>query len=758
MVAVLGVRARAADPREDEKAALEVVKKFVAAQGQEDVAGVAELMDGEGIGERLFAEDWKNLPAAERAELGKKLGTQFRQMLMDYPDAREMRKKSTPGEISPASHYGDEVVAWAPHVVNGVNDRWQVVVRPLGGVWKVVDFGDERGWIVAGKRAGYEQARPRVPVRKWVEDGQAEVELVLERSGVPVVGDSRPEDVDSAAAAQTFLRAVVAGDRAAAQELFDGAGMAAAIYGDGLSIEDRDDRLAAQAKLVDRVMLVLFDMPPTRAVVAKKTLQPAVLRMRQGDASTYEVALTDGDAKKRDAAGHEEFWRISLHRAGDGGWRVMDFGRGASGGAAAEKMEVALGAKNWERLKSTYTAAQCIRLELVTIQQALVEQNKSAGRIQQDPALERDAATEVTRGFVQGALGENPDLVRKLLDGEEMARQVFKGDVSGSPTELEHLADRLGEKVAMDFRSAQWRESMVGQRIVGMEASPSSRRGCRYYVSTWGNKGAMLWTVSLNIYGARWKVVDYALGKTWSTEYLAAGYQKERAALGGEGGVGAPAKWMQIVLERSAKAEAAGGAAGTGGRAMATSAPARQSTKEFKTSSDVMTAYGAMYRAGKGIEAIERFWDLERVLQNAFADDYDQMAVDQKARAKVLMLAYMKALMANPALIERLKQAEFSIVEANELSEGRSVVVTKVEGPEIKGTSRYYLWRTEDGLKVFDVIANGPTLSDALNRAYRRAGAGAEAQGPLKFLEGVAGDAEAAAKRGGEGGGGQRGR
>src|SRR5258708_2510064 len=94
MVAAVAVRARAADPREDEKAALEVVKKFVAAQGKEDVAGAANLIDGEGIGERLFTDDWKKLPADERADLGKKLATQFRQMLMDYPDAREMRKKS----------------------------------------------------------------------------------------------------------------------------------------------------------------------------------------------------------------------------------------------------------------------------------------------------------------------------------------------------------------------------------------------------------------------------------------------------------------------------------------------------------------------------------------------------------------------------------------------------------------------------------------------------------------------------------------
>jgi hypothetical protein len=425
MVAAVAVRARAADPGEDEKAALEVVKKFVAAQGKEDVAGVADLIDGEGIGERLFADDWKKLPVEERADLGKKLATQFRQMLMDYPDVREMRKKSAPGEISLASHYGDEVVAWAPHVISGVNDRWQVVVRPRGGAWKVVDFGDERGWIVAGKRAGYEQARPKVPVRRWVEDGQAEVELVLERAGVPVVGDSRPEDVDSAAAAQAFLRAVVAGDRAAAQDLFDGAGMATAIYGDGLSTEDRDDRVAAYQKLVDRVMLVLFDVPASRAALAKKTPQPAVLRMRQGDASIYELSLAEVDPKKGEAPAHGEIWRLALHRAGDGGWKVMDFGHGETGGEAAEKMEVAVATKNWERLKSTYTAAQCIRLELVTIQQMLAAQNKSAGGIRQDPALERDAATEVTRSFVQGALGENPDSVRKLLDGEEMARQVF---------------------------------------------------------------------------------------------------------------------------------------------------------------------------------------------------------------------------------------------------------------------------------------------------------------------------------------------
>jgi hypothetical protein len=297
---------------------------------------------------------------------------------------------------------------------------------------------------------------------------------------------------------------------------------------------------------------------------------------------------------------------------------------------------------------------------------------------------------------------------------------------------------------------------MAGQRIVAMEASPSSRRGCRYYVSTWGTKGAMLWTVSLNIYGARWKVVDYALGKTWSTEYLAAGYQKERATLAagtGDGGTGGtPAKWMQMVLERSTKALATGGG---GGKAVATSAPARQSTKEFKTASDAVTAYGAQFRAGKGAEALERFWDLDRVLQNAFGDDYDQLTADQKARAKVSMLAYMKALMANPALMDRLKRADFSIVESNELSEGRSVVVTRLDGPDIKGTSRYYLWQTDDGLKIFDVIANGPTLSDALNRAYRRAGSAANAGGALTFLEAVAHDAEEAAKRSG---GGQRGR
>jgi hypothetical protein len=610
-----------------------------------------------------------------------------------------------------------------------------VVLRPRssGGAWRVVDFGDERGWTVAGKRAGYEQASPKVSVRKWVEDGEGEVERVLEKAGVPVVGDPRPEDVNSAEAAQAFLRAVIEGDRAKTLELLDGDGMATAIYADGLSDEDRDDRLAAYQKLLDRVMLALFDTPETRARVEKKTVGPAVLRMRQGDAVIYDLGV----------GAKGEVWRLALHRAGDGGWKVMDLGRGETGAEAGEKMEVAASAKNWERLKSTYTAAQCIRLELVTAQMALQANKKpgAGGGAGDGVAIDRDAATEVARGFVQGALGENTESLRKLLDGEEMARQVFKSDLSGSQTELAQLGDQLAEKVMTDFRSARWRESMTGQRIVGMEVSPSSRRGCRYYVSTWGKNGAMLWTVSLNLYGARWKVVDYALGKTWSTEYLAASYQKDRTTAGGA------AKWLQAALARSAK-ELSGGQSAAVGASGGAGAPARQSTKEYKTASDAMTAYGAMFKEGKGAEALERFWDFDRVLQGAFADDYDRMPDEQKGRLKAVLLGYMKALMANPALMEKLKGATLTIVEANELSEGRSVLVTKVEGPEVRGSSRYYLAQTEDGLKIYDVIANGPTLSDALNRGYRRAGG--MNMGPMKFLESVAGEAEEAVKRGRE--------
>ncbi|HEX8524551.1 MAG TPA: hypothetical protein VF669_20010 [Tepidisphaeraceae bacterium] len=686
IVALVGDLARGAADQE----ALEAAKKFVDAQWKEDPQTVAALLDGDGMGPRLFGPDWKSLNDQQRSSIAPRLARMFRQRLMDLPEAREARKKQTQGEIKLAAANENEAIVWAPRLVNGAGDRWQIALRKVGNEWKIVDFGGDAGWEVAGRKLEYDQVREKINPVDWTEIESTNLDRALTNAGVAVVGDARPEDAPGAEAAQTFVRALIAGERQRVLEMLDVQGIASLIYGDDLKQEDYDERLAVYQKLGERLAMTTLDLPELRVSIQNRQVVSAHTQMRRGDQLTFVVALDGAD---------KPAWLVTTHPMSTG-WKIIDFG-------PREQTEVNLRRKSFESLRSRFTASQCIRLDWVTAKSMLNDRAKASDdKKLEAPTRRLDAAGESAQAFVQAALVNDGENVRRLMAGDEMARAIFQSDVSNVGVgDLAALGEAVSNKIARDIGSLQWRQILEKQKIVAVEPWASRERGCRYYVSTWNEKvGAMLWTVVLNLYDTRWKVTDFALAKTSRNEELAAAYRAQH-------GTATPAQWLGGVPAANQKAAAA-----------PSSAPARQSTREFATAGDAVQAYQKLFQAEKTADALSRFWDFDRLLNTAFGDDYLRLGEDEKTKSRAAAQEYLEALLQSRLVREKFGRGTLTIVDSYELSEGRSVVVVRMEQSDLRSSARFYLWKTDDGLKIYDASLHGTSIADGIQKEYLRTG------------------------------------
>ena len=347
-------------------------------------------------------------------------------------------------------------------------------------------------------------------------------------------------------------------------------------------------------------------------------------------------------------------------------------------------------------------------------------------------AEDERAASEIAMAFVRAAVSDQPKM-RGLAAVDEMARALFGEDLSTCASdEVEGIRDDLAEFIEKSFAAPAMREIYEGSKVEQPQLQETTEKTLRFRVPVaTPNFGRGSMNIVVQRIGTQWKVVEFGVGAANDIALLRESYQKNQRKH-------RPPQWIRRMVERLQREflEPA--------TRLATTSPVRHSTKQYQSAPEAIAAYCRMFKEGHAAEAVERFWDFDMFLRSAFGAAYESMAADDKAECQGLMLGYLKPVMASALLTDSFKHADFSIKETYELSEGRGVVVTRMEARELKNTTRFYLWCSQDGWKIYDSMSNGPSLADEFAKRYRRTG---EGLGPLVILRAAKEEADEIAKR-----------
>jgi hypothetical protein len=339
----------------------------------------------------------------------------------------------------------------------------------------------------------------------------------------------------------------------------------------------------------------------------------------------------------------------------------------------------------------------------------------------------RSAPARAAAQFMHVARNGDPDALAAWIDGEALAARAF------DPEDLARVppADRapMHRDLAMDrAMSLALNASRIGG-VVRAEVREGTADTASVDVILKTQTGYEKYPLDLARTPTGWKVVDFGDGDARASTLLRRYYARHRsrqtpAEFAGEWlrksldyyadrdrGTKQSAAATQIAADAMRRA-AAGAAATATATATAPAAPG-PATLPYATASDSVRAYVDLIKQRRVADAIATFWDFDRMIRMIFGDDRaDAMSPDERRAAADPLARLVQSVMAIPEVGGGLADATFSDFSSRELTERMSLVNLTMRarfprvGP-VEHASRLYLWRGEQGWKLYDIRASG---------------------------------------------------
>jgi hypothetical protein len=126
--------------------------------------------------------------------------------------------------------------------------------------------------------------------------------------------------------------------------------------------------------------------------------------------------------------------------------------------------------------------------------------------------------------------------------------------------------------------------------------------------------------------------------------------------------------------------------------------------------------------AGRGLDALKRWFDPEPVVKEVLGDRYAQLTPEERSRCAARVRHMYECQLRAPHVAERFVKARFEHFEVKEITSGDFMVTCQMSLPSVPGRKDVvgiFLTPGASGWRVTDLLAGATPLSVLLRDVYR---------------------------------------
>jgi hypothetical protein len=220
----------------------------------------------------------------------------------------------------------------------------------------------------------------------------------------------------------------------------------------------------------------------------------------------------------------------------------------------------------------------------------------------------------------------------------------------------------------------------------------------------------------------RWKVIDIGAGDSMFVARERSDYDKVKARLAPAAHMIARSEQLAAFFESEKKRAAFA--------ARRAAPPPRYPTTQYATPADAALADSALLKTKRLGDAMDIFWDNDRLFRLGFGEAYERMSEGDRNEALWTFRNEMRSVMGHPKIADLMAQGTYRIVRSQQRPDGTVVVLLSMSSPALNGSEEMYFYKSPDGWKIYDLRLNStPTTLEELRRGF------AELKGTMTPLE-----------------------